>query len=493
VSGVHVNHVYCSFHSLTPAKLGAKLLYSIVDHGTIVSMSCFDMHIPHTFLFISIHSTDSDREEEIQDRASSDSDSEQSRETFVEAVHQKSKHKARKLKEVTIKKKKRRSSSVPEDEDRAPKRRPLSENFHTNREQQRLTNHPNMSKGGTGSRKPQRKDNDSDNESVVNQEDQIQELKLQCLRLKKRAKYAAIGSKTGVKKASKTLTAMQQMVRKRTKTELWPVAKFFNSDKKLHLGTVFIMKHINPLEISELTGAEQVDRQEEWCANYKEDVRISMNVVRNYCQQELREFMFKIFANNDEDQYPNEVQIRDLMERKGLQKGANKKQTEGFFDKYWDELIPKVAGSSNWPPTKRHYFLLSTAETDPKIEVDPKKDNAKVVFLCVDHSSEAFLVAIWENCYPRWRYQALQKRKGEEVVETHDEMKGKDYTTSKTGRNKFGGWTKKGRDRVKELAKMSKTARELPHVEVVETAALQRIRYVFGFNLYPNVVFLHPH
>ena len=110
---------------------------------------------------------------------------------------------------------------------------------------------------------------------------------------------------------------------------------------------------------------------------------------------------------------------------------------------------------------------------------------------CVDHTTEAFLVAIWENCYPRWRYQGIQKRKGEAVDPDHEDMKGVGYTSSKNGRKKFGGWTKKGKDRVQELAKIAKTARGKAHVEAVETAALLRIRYVFGSELVSFVAFLY--
>jgi hypothetical protein len=254
-----------------------------------------------------------------------------------------------------------------------------------------------------------------------------------------------------------------------------------------------MMKHIKPFKGYGLSGAELVDRQEFWIAMHKNDVRYALNEKRNYCQGELREHMVKIVAAKKEDLYPDETQILQILERKGLQKGPNLKQMQGFLDMHWDVLLPKVAGNTNWPPTKRHYNNLSTAETDPKITVDTKKGEEKVKFMCVDHTTEAFLVAIWENCYPRWRYQALQKRKKLPVVDTHDDMKGKDYTDAKGGCQKLGGWTKLGKDRVKELAKLNKAAREEPHVKEVETAALERIRYVFGSNWYPNVVFWHLH
>ena len=181
--------------------------------------------------------------DEVEDRFSGDaqeeqqfdSGSEHSRETFfdpsligISTAHARSKSSGRKSKGKTIKKRRKRSVSAPEDADTPPKRRPLSTSFHTNRSQQRLKNHPGMA--GTTSKKilvSKRKDVDSDDESVVDSETQIQKLKLDNYRLKKRQKYGATQPKKGSKGVK--LTAMQREVRKKTKSDLWPVKKFFSS------------------------------------------------------------------------------------------------------------------------------------------------------------------------------------------------------------------------------------------------------------------------
>jgi hypothetical protein len=449
-----------------------------------------------------LHSTDSDEDEEeededeVEDRFSGDaqeeqqfdSGSEHSRETFfdpslsgISTAHARSKSSGRKSKEVSIKKRRKRSKTVPYDEDREPKRRPLSESFHTNRKHQRLKNHPNPNMSATAkSRAAETKrkrdeanpDDDSDESTVAPETDQakkIRKLKLENFRLKKRALYGTFETKKVTK--GQKLTAMQREVQKRTRTDLFPVKKFFQHENRLLLGTKFIMDSINPKELKELDGEERVDAEEMWMAEHKDLVRTSLNGVRNYVIQELREFMMKIFAESKEDLYPNVEQILQLMERKGLLKGPNKKAMEAFLDIYWNELVPKVAGHTNWPPSKRHYENLSTATNPPRIKGAPAHP-------CVHHSSEALLVAIWENFYPKWRYQGIQKRNNEPIVDTHKDMKGLAYTNPKTGRNKFGGWTEVGKDRVKELAKLAKEAREETHVEKVESAALVRIRYV---------------
>jgi hypothetical protein len=331
---------------------------------------------------------------------------------------------------------------------------------------------------------------DSDDDTTVSPTDHMLEenerLKKENFRLKKREKYSLQFKKKGPKNDDKP-SAMQREVQKRTKTDLWPVMKFIGSEEKLISATIFVMKRINPRELDKMEdGYEKIDKEEEWIAEYKGDVRIGLNNQRNYVQQELRELYHKLHESGDEACLPNVRQILQLLERKGLQKGDNKARMEAFFDKYWDALLPKVAGHANWPPTRRHYLLLSTAETKSKnVALDPLP--------CVDHTTEAFLVAIWENCLPRWKYECLQKRNKEDVDPEHADMAGLGYTTSNSGRQQFGGWSPVGKARVKLLGKMAKKARVLDHVKAVEEAALERIRHVFGSNWYPLVAFLYLH
>ena len=313
-----------------------------------------------------------------------------------------------------------------------------------------------------------------------------EKLRKENYRLRKHEKYSLMFKKKGPKNDDKP-TAMEREVKKRTKTDLWPVMKFIGSEEKLISATIFVMKRINPRELDEMEdGYDKIDKEEEWIAEYKGDVRIGLNNQRNYVQQELRELYHNLHESGDEACLPNVRQILQLLERKGLQKGDNKARMEAFFDKYWDTLLPKVAGHANWPPTKRHYLLLSAAETKSKnAALDPLP--------CVDHTSEAFLVAIWDNCFQKWNYECLQKRKNAPVDQDHANMQRLDFTTSNSGCQKFGGWSELGKSRVKTLAKTSKKARVQAHVEAVEEAALEWIRHIFGSNWYPLVAFLYLH
>lgn len=228
-----------------------------------------------------------------------------------------------------------------------------------------------------------------------------------------------------------------------------------------------------------------MDAEETWLATHKEDVRTSLNNVRNFVQQELRKLVLHHYETETEDLLPTVAEILKLMERKGLASGNNKGRMEEVFDFYWDKLLPKVAGHVNWCPTKRHYSLLSAATTPSPIE-------GEADIPCVHHTSEGILVALWEHCFPRWRYECIQKRTNKAVDPEHEDMKGKDYITAIAGRNKYGGWTNTGRDRVKVLSALCKAARKKPSVEAIERDALQRIRYVICFQFISLVMFLSP-
>ena len=384
------------------------------------------------------------------------------------------------FKEPRIRKKKRRNVSASSDDDTAPKRKPLSQAFHHNRKKQRLQNHPMPSSTRSKRSHSVMEDDDDETLSATQQlEDEVKELRDEAKRLKKRAKLAAtIGSKKGGN--GKQVSAMSREVCKKTKTDLWPVKKFIYNEEKLMAATKFVLNRLGDLvEFVGKGGDSMMDAEETWLVTHKHDIRISLNNVRNFVQQELRKLVIHCYDEGTDDLLPTVAEILKLMERKGLTSGNTKARLEAVFDFYWDKLLPKVAGHVNWCPTKRHYSLLSTATT-------PSEYEGEADIPCVHHTSEAFLVALWEHCFPKWRYECLQKRQGDAVDPKHADMKGKDYITSIAGRNKFGGWTKVGRDRVKELSALCKAARKKASVVAIEKEALQRLRYVF---LYPIHVF----
>jgi hypothetical protein len=280
--------------------------------------------------------------------------------------------------------------------------------------------------------------------------------------------------------------AMYGQVMKHTKGFLWHTCKFLKNENKLMKATSMIMDRMNLRELEGKTGQDLVEAQEMWMAKHKNHVRVELNCQRNYVQQELRVFMMnEVFAKGKEDEWPDPKQIRALALRDGLQEiceeDANGEETpkqiedremnEKLFDKYWDVLIPKVAGFQNWQPARRHYGLLSYSEP---LHSDREGHDQEPYVSAAD---EAFIVVLWENCCKKWKYWAEQKKNKKPLDKEHPDMV-TPYTHAKGGRAKFGGWLDNGKGKYKTLVHQIRNNRvnEKPYVEQVEREALKRIR-----------------
>lgn len=352
--------------------------------------------------------------------------------------------------------------------------RPLADSVHFNKQGQRIENHPTMpgtrSGKGKGSKKapPPARSATAKNDEVDEDKEKA-ELKLKLARMQKRMKLDRTGAS---KSTSGTQSAMQNCVRKCTKTKLWKICKFIKSPGKLDKGVKFVMESLDLQELDGLEGQELVEAQETWKAQYSPDVRTALNKQRNYCQQELREVMEReCFKPEKEDEFPNEKEILDVVLRNKLDENTPDEERERFemiFDNYWNVLVPKVAGHSSWGPAKRHYQLLSSGKEDPD-------DQACQPY--VSASDEAFIAVLWLNCYKKWWYKEQMRREKKNVDPNHADMQ-TPYTDSKAGQKKFGGWNKAGIEKYDELCKLIKENRktEKEYIQGVEEAALERIR-----------------
>ena len=89
--------------------------------------------------------------------------------------------------------------------------------------------------------------------------------------------------------------------------------------------------------------------------------------------------------------------------------------------------------------------------------------------------TEAFLVAVYQNCYEKWQYIGQYKKNGgKDPDRKHEKMKTL-FIATDAGQARWGGWNKEGRNFVKQMAKKIAAARKEPHVTAVEEACLQRI------------------
>lgn len=309
--------------------------------------------------------------------------------------------------------------------------------------------------------------------SKSSKDQEKENLKIQLARMQKKLKLSSGRAKSVSKPGN--MTAMEREVTKTTKNALWKVCKFIKNETKLDKAATFVMKNLELQELEGLEGTELAEAEETWKATYRSDIRVALNNQRNYVQQEVRAVVVALFETNQEDKVPNVEEMAELVMRDKLDNKTEDAELERYqklFDFYWNELMPKVAGHSYWGPAKRHHVLLSSGKKEPD---DPECETY------VTASDEAFLLVLWENCFKKWQYSCLEKRKdaAKDVDEEAPEM-ATPYTNSKAGQKKFGGWNEAGIRKYVEHQANIKGNRvdEVEFVKAVEEAALERIRKV---------------
>lgn len=140
-------------------------------------------------------------------------------------------------------------------------------------------------------------------------------------------------------------------------------------------------------------------------------------------------------------------------------KNVQIKVNQEWFFWYHDKILAKVGGRPFWPESVRYYNTISEAtfpEDDSKHYMTP--------------SSEAFAVLCFENNKTKWPYEA---KGGEDPKNQAMET---EYTCSKSGKNKFGGWNNAARKQLVELVKLISEARADPKSETAEKMALERVQ-----------------
>lgn len=265
-----------------------------------------------------------------------------------------------------------------------------------------------------------------------------------------------------VKKAKKSMTDEEKVwfshVSTANKKYNWGKVKFCNSDTKLIALTGNIFDKWNLKDFQGLGEQELQDAKVRWVTQNKDLVRISMNEVRNYAQSRIRDWVVERLVAKKP--VPMPVQVMECAMRKIEYHTDPEKQK--IFDLYHDELLFKVLGREHWDWWVRHYNPISGL----------KDDGSNLV----EYGSEAFLVALFENCWEKWQTIALNKAAGKVDKKRKDDVYKTPFIDKDAGVAKWGGWNKKGRDRVKDISKLVKDARAQDHVQQLEDACLQRLR-----------------
>ena len=135
-----------------------------------------------------------------------------------------------------------------------------------------------------------------------------------------------------------------------------------------------------------------------------------------------------------------------------------------IFEFCWDDILFRIVGKDHWDTYVRHYSTISQAIL-PNYEKN-----------CIAVGTEAFAVALYENCFDRFHLIVEQQKKRIDDKKRTDPRHKTKMIDCDGGQAKWGGWNKVGRDFCADLRKDVVKAREQEHVHEMEDACLDRIR-----------------
>ena len=271
--------------------------------------------------------------------------------------------------------------------------------------------------------------------------------------------------------------AMFALIKKVVNTELWKVCKFIKNKDFHYKACMVVLRKLQLREMEGLEDEELEAAQQIWVEAHKSQIASLLNERRNYVIQQLGKEVRDHVVKGKLDELPTVEEMRKLVNRDGMDADVPKEEKarmDPLFDKYWDVLIPIVAGNQHWAPKYRWHSQLSFAKREPG-----NPDSQPLVH----PSDEAFLLIAWENSYSRWVYKATAK---DEFDEKDPRAKTK-YSSSSDGIKAYGQWDPQGIRACKKVTDKV-AAQRLPDPELddpeaivnfireLESQALDRIR-----------------
>jgi len=160
---------------------------------------------------------------------------------------------------------------------------------------------------------------------------------------------------------------------------------------------------------------------------------------------------------------PTLQDIEDCMTREPHLMDTDK--GKATFDDYVDRWLSRTAGMTNWGKDTRHHKTISLAMRD---DDEP----------CIDPGMEAMLFMFFENQHFRHAGLAIQKLGGDKY-DTKSTCNSP-WSCSDGGQMPWGGWSKEGQARWKEMRGKVKDARQRGHVKKMEADCLARLRTKHG-------------
>lgn len=134
------------------------------------------------------------------------------------------------------------------------------------------------------------------------------------------------------------------------------------------------------------------------------------------------------------------------------EKARDLRDALGFFDFYYDKMVPTVAGKKVWHPHARHHECMSTSML-------PNKQ------LRVPPNTESLIAVMYRNCFNKWNKMNAWdvSLKGDYPMFKKPDINlewATEYSDACGGQQKFGGWSVAGRVKFVKLAKIVQASRK---------------------------------
>ena len=294
---------------------------------------------------------------------------------------------------------------------------------------------------------------------------QCKELQAKCKKLEAELDASKKQAEARISKGKAQLLRVNEDEKKKidalVNSELWRTCKFINCKEDEEMASEFLYNIIYGGKKS-----TDVDAMYSWTATYKSHIKKALYAKRNYATSQIKLAANDLFKNNES--VPTVAMIQKCINRTI---DVNDPEEMKAFQWYWEVLLPKMVGASEWGNTVRYYTTIYAA----KIPGDAK--NRKLVH----YSHEAMIMAIWDNNIDKWRelydWSILPANQGKKQKNS-----GGKYTSTTKGQRQFGGWEPSGIEAYNRYCEEAKLGRTIPNRKILEKRTLHFLRQKYDID-----------
>lgn len=288
---------------------------------------------------------------------------------------------------------------------------------------------------------------------------------------------------------TKRNTGYADMVKKKTRKELWRICKFMADEKQERQATEVVLDTLKMREFM-LTNDKAKDavilqKRSDFVGTYSNDCREALNDQRSYVQSQMKKVANKLLAKEEdplpsiEDIYKVATRIIPLLpddpndtSEEAVAQRAEHERLMNIFLWYWDDLLPACAGNIYWRDGIRRSQCITVANHEGKH--------------CIPASTEAMTAIMYDNCSEKWASMWDKKKEDPEYKipkkkedPDYEEMLPK-YSDPAAGQSKYGGWSEEGLLKYSELVPQIKTSRQTTEAAQLERICLQMVKDRYG-------------